>query len=143
MSLFRDPDRPVTYDVSANGKTITVHIPMKLKRRGGRKLIMLPEAAQDMPAPKPARDDTLLKALARAHRWRRLIETGRCASITDLAEQEKVTPSYVNRLLSLTVLAPDITEAILDGHQPKGLKLAELLRETPLDWTEQRAALGF
>ena len=87
----------------------------------------------------PRRDDTLLKAVGRAHRWHR----SRCRSITDLAEQEKVTPFYVNRLLPLTILAPDITEAILDGRQPKGLKLAEVLRDVPLDWQRQRAAFGF
>ena len=142
MTLHRDPDRPVTRRLSEDGSTIIVHIPMKLHKRGGRKLIVLPET-QALPAPKPRRDDTLLKAVGRAHRWRRMIETGRCRSITDLAEQEKVTPSYVNRLLPLTILAPDITVAILDGRQPKGLKLAEVLRYVPLDWQRQRAAFGF
>jgi|MGYP000041097857 hypothetical protein len=142
MTLRRDPDRPVTRRLSEDGSTIIVHIPMKLQKRGGRKLIVLPET-QALPAPKPRRDDTLLKAVGRAYRWRRMIETGRCRSITDLAEQEKVTPSYVNRLLPLTILAPDITVAVLDGRQPKGLKLAEVLRDVPLDWQQQRAAFGF
>lgn len=142
MTLARDTDRPVTYQVSGDGGTVTVRIPMKFRKRGGRKLIVLPET-QVLPPPKPQRDDTLLKALGRAHRWRRMIETGRCRSITDLAEQEKVTPSFVNRLLSLTVLAPSVTEAILDGRQPKGLKLAEVLRDMPLDWEGQRSSLGF
>lgn len=142
MTMHHDPDLPVTRRLSEDGSTIIVHIPMKLRKRGGRKLIVLPETLA-APAPKPRRDDTLLKAVGRAHRWRRMIETGRCRSITDLAEQEKVTPSYVNRLLTLTMLAPDITEAILDGRQPKGLKLAEVLRDVPLDWREQQAAFGF
>jgi hypothetical protein len=70
---------------------------------------------------------TLIKALVRAHRWRRKIESGQAKSITDLAEQEGVTDAYVCRLLPLTCLARDIVEAILDGRQPKGLRLAELL----------------
>ena len=64
-------------------------------------------------------------------------------SITDLAEQEGVTDAYVCRLLPLTCLAPDIVEAILDGRQPKGLRLAEMLGNGPLDWEEQRRAFGF
>ena len=115
---------------------------MRLERRGGRKLIMMPEGAA-MPPPKPRRDDTLIKALVRAHRWRRQIESGRAKSITDLAEQEGVTDAYVCRLLPLTCLAPDIVEAILDGRQPKGLRLAEMLGSGPLAWKEQRNVWGF
>ena len=118
--------------------TLTIRIPMRLQRRGGRKLIMTPEGVA-APAPKPRRDETLVKALVRAHRWRRRIESGQAKSITDLAEQEGVTDAYVCRLLPLTCLAPDIVEAILDGRQPKGLRLAEMLGNGPLAWEEQRA----
>jgi hypothetical protein len=93
-----------------------------------------------MPAPKPRPDETLVKALVRAHRWRRRIESGQAKSITDLAEQEGVTDAYVCRLLPLTCLAPDIVEAILDGRQPKGLTLAKLLGNAPLTWTAQLVA---
>jgi hypothetical protein len=78
----------------------------------------------------------------RAHRWRRKIESGRAKSITDLAEQEGVTDAYVCRLLPLTCLAPDIVEAILDGRQPNGLRLAEMPGNVPLAWDGQRATLG-
>jgi hypothetical protein len=71
------------------------------------------------------------------------IESGQAKSITDLAEQEGVTDAYVCRLLPLTCLAPDIVEAILDGRQAKGLRLAELLGNGPLDWNHQRASWGF
>jgi hypothetical protein len=117
--------------------TLTIRIPMRLQRRCRRKLIMMPEGAT-MPAPKPRRDETLVKALVRAHRWRRRIESGQARSITDLAEQEGVTDAYVCRLLPLTCLAPDIVEAILDGRQPKGLRPAEILGNGPLAWAEQR-----
>jgi hypothetical protein len=103
---------------------------------------MTPEGAA-APAPKPRRDETLVKALVRAHRWRRRIESRQAESITDLAEQEGVTDAYVCRLLPLTCLAPDIVEAILDGRQPKGLKLAEVLGNGPLVWAAQREAWGF
>ena len=70
------------------------------------------------------------------------IECGQAKSITDLAEQEGVTDAYVCRLLPLTCLAPDIVEAILDGRQPKGLRLAEMLGNGPVRWEEQRTAWG-
>ena len=117
--------------------TLTIRIPMRLQRRGGRKLIMTPEGVAAS-ARKPSRDETLVKALVRAHRWRRKIESGQAKSITDLAEQEGVTDAYVCRLLPLTCLSPDIVEAILDGRQPKGLRLADMLGNGPLAWEEQR-----
>jgi hypothetical protein len=101
---------------------------------------MTPEGA--VPTPKPRPDETLIKALVRAHRWRRRIESGRAKSITDLSKQEGVTDAYVCRLLPLTCLAPDIVEAILDGRQPKGLRLAEMLGKGPLTWEEQRMSWG-
>ena len=112
-------------------------VPMRLQRRGGRKLIVTPQGAA-MPTPKPRRDETLIKALVRAHRWRRRIEGGQAKSITDLAEQEGVTDAYVCRLLPLTCLAPGIVEAILDGRQPRGLRLAGMLGNGPFAWEEQR-----
>jgi hypothetical protein len=98
---------------------------------------MTPEGVT-APARNPSRDETLIKALVRAHRWRRRIESGQAKSITDLAEQEGVTVAYVCRLLPLTCLAPEILETILDGRQPKGLRLAELLGNGPLAWDKQR-----
>jgi hypothetical protein len=107
-------------------ETPTICVPVRLERRGGRKLIVTPDGAS-LVRRKPARDDTLIKALIRAHRWRRRIESRQARSITHLAEQEGVTDAYVCRLLPLTCFAPDIVEAILDGRQPKGLRLAEML----------------
>jgi hypothetical protein len=112
-----------------------------LSYRDRRKLIITPVGAA-VPPRKPARDERLIKALVKAHRWWRQIESGRAKSITDLAEQEGVTDAYVCRLLPLTGLAPDIVEAILDGQQPKGLRLADVLGNGPLDWDEQRSAPG-
>jgi hypothetical protein len=93
-------------------------------------------------APEPRPDETLVKALVRAHRWRRRIESGQAKSITDLAEQEGVTDAYACRLLPLTCLAPDLVEAILDGRQPKGLRLAEVLGNGPLARDEHRMSWG-
>jgi hypothetical protein len=129
----------MTERVGLEVDTLTIRIPMRLQRRGGRKLIVTPEGMA-APARKPRRDETLIKALVRAHRWRRRIESGQARSVTDLAEQEGVTVAYVCRLLPLTCLAPDIAEAILDGRQPKGLRLAEILGNGPLRWEEQRGS---
>jgi len=131
----------MTERVGLEVDTLTIRIPMRLQRRGGRKLIMTPEGA--VPTPKPRCDETLVKALVRAHRWRRRIESGQAKSITDLAEQEGVTDAYVCRLLPLTCLAPDVVEAILDGRQPKGLRLAEILGNGPVSWEEQRGSWHF
>ena len=84
--------------------TLTIRIPIRLRRGGGRKLIMTPEGVAT-PARKPSRDETLVKALVRAHHWRRRIVSGQAKSITNLAEQEGVTDAYVCRLLPLTCLA--------------------------------------
>ena len=132
----------MTEGSSTEIETLTIRIPMRLQRRGGRKLIMTLEGSAAL-APKPRRDETLVKALVRAHRWRRRIESGHAKSVTDLAEQEGVTVAYVCRLLPLTCLAPDIVEVILDGRQPKGLRLAEMLGNGPLGWDEQRVSWHF
>jgi hypothetical protein len=123
--------RVMTKRIGLEVDTLTIRIPMRPQRRGGRKLIMTPERAA-MPTPKPRPDETLVKGLVRAHRWRRKIESGQAKSITDLVEQENVTDAYVCRLLPLTCLAPGIVEAIFDGRQPKGLRLAEMLGDGPL-----------
>jgi hypothetical protein len=109
----------MTGRTSQEVETLAIRIPIQLRRRGGRKLIVTPDGVA-MPKSKPRRDETLVKALVRAHRWRRKIESGRAKSITDLAQQEGVTDAYVCRLLPLTCLAPDMVEGILDGRQPKG-----------------------
>ena len=84
-----------------------------------------------------AADTTLVKALARAFRWRRMMETGRYGTIDEMAAAEKINASYVSRLLRLTLLAPDIVEAILDGRQPDGVTLPGLLEGVPVGWIQQ------
>jgi hypothetical protein len=116
---------------------LSIRIPMMLRRRGGRKLVIVPDGIEAC-VPQPAFDVVLINALVRAHRWRRQIESGKFRSASELAAHEKITDSFVARMLCLTLLAPDITQAILEGRQPKGLKLATLLRGIPLPWEEQR-----
>ncbi|MFZ1413495.1 MAG: hypothetical protein WAS73_02785 [Defluviicoccus sp.] len=121
-----------------DGTTIIVTIPMTWKRRGGRKVIIAPDGTDAWAPAKPRHDETLIRALARAHRWKRLLEEGTHGSVSEIAEAEKIDRSYVNRLLRLTLLAPDIQEAILDGRQPKGMQLEAMTRQMPMAWEEQR-----
>ena len=124
-----------------DGTTITVRIPMTWKRRGGRKVIIAPDGGDAWAPAKPRPDETLIRALARAHRWKRLLEEGKYRSAAEIAEAEGVTRSFVNRLLRLTLLAPDIVEAILEGRQPKAMQLEELTDAIPSEWEKQRKAL--
>ncbi|MGZ9019201.1 MAG: hypothetical protein ACXW3S_04340 [Rhodoplanes sp.] len=122
-----------------DGTTITVRIPMTWKRRGGgRKVIIAPDGGDAWAPPKPRPDETLIRALARAYRWKRMLEEGSYRSASEIAEAEGITRSFVNRLLRLALLAPDIQEAILDGRQAKEMQLDELTRAMPGEWGEQR-----
>ena len=113
---------------------ITLHVPFRIVKRGGRKAIALPDGA-----PVQRRNDnTLIKALARAFRWKRMLESGEFATIAELAEREGIAPSYMTRVLRLTLLAPDIIDAILDGKQGPGLTLARLMDGFPEEWEGQR-----
>jgi len=123
-----------------DGRTLTVRVPLTLRKRGGRKQVVMPDGAC-WGQPRPRVDNTMVKAIARAHRWKRLMESGRFASVTELAEAEKINQSYLCRVLRLTLLAPDIVEAILDGRQPAALQMDALLKPMPLEWAEQRRTL--
>src|SRR5512132_366588 len=96
-----------------DGKTITVRIPMTFARRGGRKVIIAPDGSDAWAPAKPRPDETLIRALGRAHRWKGMLGECKYRSAGELAEAEGVTRSFVNRLLRLTLLAPDIQETIL------------------------------
>jgi len=123
--------------VERDGNDLVVRIPMKLKRRSGRKQIIVPDGlSNDEPTAPP--QDAIVDALARAHHWQQLIDEGHYSSITELSEALKLDRSYVGRILRLTLLAPDIIEAILRGTEPSGLSLARLTKEVPMLWTEQR-----
>src|SRR5512134_1840942 len=122
--------------------TITVFIPMTWKRHSGRRVIIASDGG-DAWAPANARpDETLIRALARAHGWNRMLEAGKWRSIAKIAEAEKIDRSFVSRLLDLTLLAPDIQEAILEGRQARGIQLEELTGAVPGVWEEQRQVLG-
>jgi len=119
---------------------LTIRVPLAVRKRGGRKLVLTPGG---MAACGPsAADTTLVKALARAFRWRRMMETGRFTTLNELAAAERINSSYVSRLLRLTLLAPDIVEAILDGRQPDGMTLPGLMEPMPSIWLEQGSTVS-
>ncbi len=119
---------------------LTVVVPMTIRRRGGRKQIIGPDGApvqarQDAPGVETTSGDpALVKALARAFRWRRMLEQGRYGSIRELASSEGVDRAYVGRVLNLTLLAPAVVEAILDAREPTGVTLAGLMEGVSLEW---------
>jgi len=116
------------------GQTVTVTVPFAIRKRGGRKLVITPDGMTAAPAPRARVDSALLKALARGFRWRRLLETGDYATIEEIAEAENINSSYVSRVLRMTLLAPEIVEAILAGRQPDGLTMARAMQPFPMDW---------
>jgi hypothetical protein len=127
--------------MTGTAQMLTVRVPLALrKRRDGRKLAVTPGSMANRGV--SAADTTLVKALARAFRWRRMMEPGRFGTIAELAAAEKINSSYVSRLLRLTLLAPDIVDAILDGRQPEGMTLPGLMDGVPVAWSEKHRLPG-
>lgn len=123
---------------SPTPEAVTLHVPFKIVKRGGRKEMQMPEGSVQA----RRTDNTLVKALARAFRWKRMLESGECATIAELAERDGIAPSYMTRVLRLTLLAPDIVEAILDGTQGPEVTLAKMLEPFPLAWAAQPKHFG-
>jgi hypothetical protein len=119
-----------------DGKTLVVRIPMRFQRRGGRKRIVAPDGSALTPASKPQPDGTLVKALARAWRWQRVLESGEYGTLAELSAAERISRSYICRVLRLTLLAPDIVERVMEGRPTAGL--AWLLEPFPVEWERQR-----
>lgn len=121
--------------------SITVRVPITIRQRGGRRLVVAPDGSEGWAPQRGRVDSSLIKALARAHRWKRMLDDGRYGSVSELATAEKLDRGYLGRILMLTLLAPDIVEAIMDGRQPVGLDVHVLREGFPVEWGEQRAAL--
>ena len=123
------------------GGTLVVRIPMRLGRQRGRKRILAPDGSELTPPTKPQPDGVLVKALARPWRWQKLLDRGVYSSVTEIAEAEKISKSYVSRILRLALLAPDLVEAILGGWADQRLMLEKLERPLPVGWEEQHTFL--
>lgn len=114
-------------------ETVTLHVPFRVVKRGGRKEMHLPDGVR----PDRKADNTLVKALARAFRWKRMLDSGEFATIVELAEREGIAAPYLTRVLRLTLLAPDIIETILDGQQGPRTTLEALRDPFPANWQLQ------
>jgi hypothetical protein len=117
-----------------NDQTVTVTVPFAIRKRGGRKLVITPDGVAAVPAPRARVDNALLKALARGFRWKKMLQDGDYQTLEEIADAENINPSYVCRLLRMTLLAPEIVEAILAGRQPDGLTMARAMQPFPMDW---------
>lgn len=129
--------------VMDDGRTVTVRVPISIRRRGGRKLVLAPDGAHRVGVPIQRRvDSAIVKAIARAFRWRDCLESGEYSTIREMAATEKINESYVSRVLRLTLLAPDIVESMLSGRLPAELQLDDFLKRFPVNWSGQRGAFG-
>jgi hypothetical protein len=124
-----------------DGDTLVVRIPMRFRRRGGRKRIVTPDGSAIAPSSQPQPDGTLVKALARAWRWQRMLDEGLYTSVSEIGDAENISKSYVSRILRLALLAPDIVDAILAGRTDQALVLEKLEGPLPASWEEQRTLL--
>jgi len=137
-------DRYPGLRVRRDGDAVVVHIPMRLRRRNGRQMILTDGEAVAAPATQReaggnGANQTLIEAIAKGHRWQAQLESGEYPSLEDLAHAVGVDRTYVGRMLRLTSLAPDIIEAILRGDEPDGLSLEKLRKSLPVRWEDQRA----
>ena len=124
------------------GDTLVVRIPMQLKRQGGRKRILASDGSDLAPPTRAQPDGTLVKALARAWRWQRQLDSGVYASLAEIARAEKLNPSYVSRIARIVLLAPDIVEAIVSGTLSHRIVLDRLEKGVPINWEEQRTYIA-
>jgi hypothetical protein len=133
---------PPAGDVAQKDDYLIFSIPARLKRSGKEMKMLIDEESV---SGRGDLDPGLVRLIARAHALKEKLISGGGASLREVAKCEGVENSYFTRIVRLSFLAPDITKAILDGRQPPGLTASRLMRDTrfPLDWKEQRKALGF
>lgn len=127
--------------VAASNGSFNVTIPIRITRRGRRKVVTLPNGSAMPPRTWDNEPTPIQLALARGHRWMGLLESGKAGNLTEVAELEGMDRAYVSRMVNLTTLAPDIVAAILDESLPEHVTLFDLASGTPLLWDEQRALL--
>jgi hypothetical protein len=118
--------------------SITVRVPLKIGRKAGQKTVVMPVQKEGDDTVRTIADPALVKALARAFRYQKLLDEGRYASITEMAAAERIERGYLGSLLRLTLLAPSIVEAILDGDDNDMIVLPLYLASLPHDWVSQR-----
>jgi hypothetical protein len=122
--------------IRPDNERLTVSVPLQFRRRGGRQQVVTPEGERASVRKQPLLDNTLVKAIARAYRWQHMLESGSYASIAELAVAEQIKPSYLARIVRLTLLAPELVERILRGEAPE-VTLGGALKAFPLAWDRQ------
>jgi len=123
---------------------ISIHVPMRLKHKAGRKVVIAPKALDgDIPGAPSTEQETILRAIATSWEWAALLESGQVENVTELARTLKFSFQYTKRILSLVNLSPDVVEAIVYGREPDGLSLQKLVTGFPDDWEEQGLSFGF
>lgn len=144
--LLSDEPSRARHDTIADepaGSPLILSVPASL-RRAGKEMAMVLGAE---PATDPTVDSAMLRLILRARALWDKVQCGEVAGLGELATKEGVSGSYATRLVRLAFLAPDLLTAIMAGRQPEGLNAAQLLQECrrglPLDWQQQRVALGF
>ena len=127
--------------IRASDGRLTLRVAIRIKRRGSRKAVTLPNGEALVVRPWDATPSPLQLALVRGHRWLAQLSSGKARSLREIAAREGVDNSYVSRMVNLTTLAPDIVAAILDDALPDAITLFDLASGTPLLWEEQQAIL--
>lgn len=128
--------------MNATATHVTVRVPLTIRRRPGRKTVVTPAPRADQTAVLTRADPALVKALARAFRYQRMLDQGRYASVTEMAAAEKIDRGYLGRLLQLTLLAPSVVEMITSGRQRDNITLPRLAEPLPTLWAEQLDVLA-
>lgn len=123
---------------SSDGR-VSLTVPIQFKRRSGRKQITLPNGLPADPRPWDRTPTPLQQALIRGHRWLAMLESGDVRTLAEIAKREGIDNSYVSRMVNLTILAPDIVEAILLNDLPDHVTLFDLAVDPPALWDEQRS----
>jgi hypothetical protein len=126
--------------IKSDGRTITVRVPISVRKRGGRKVVLAPDGSSVDASRLFCQqvDNAMVKAIARAFRWGEMLENGTYSTIKEIAEGEKIAETYVGRILRLNLLAPDVVEVILAGRHPPQISLPAMMQRFPAEWSDQR-----
>lgn len=128
----------------AGGRSVTF-VPMTIKRRHASK-VLIPPAGVGNATIKTSYDLPMIRTLGKAFYWQRLLDSGDASNVSELARQLKLEMGWVAEVLRLTMLAPEIVQAIMEGRQPRQLNLHAVRgrqADVPVDWDEQRRLFGF
>ena len=143
QSLVREVGNKADDPLSLDQKYLTIHIPVAFKNRGGKKWFVTPAAGTGWVTAKPNRDPDLVRGLVLGHKWWNMLANGKVESINEIAELEKVSRPLVQRRIDMTLLAPDIMDAIMEGRHPLGFSMTSFRNAVPVLWEEQRRVFGF